>query len=97
MDVSVSILFIAGAFFLAFIGLLQVYLSKRHDKTGYILPALTLAASILAVLGLYFYSAPPNLISFLFQALQIFVFINILTVILFSIYVAYNRVDEKLK
>ncbi|MCL2141888.1 MAG: hypothetical protein FWH46_03305 [Methanimicrococcus sp.] len=95
MDLSIPILFVAGAVFLALVGLLQVYLSKRHDRTGYVLPALTLITSLLAVLGLYFYSAPPNLISFLFQALQIFILINILTVILFSIYVAYNRVDGK--
>ena len=87
--------YIAGAIILAAVGLLQVHLSKRHDRTGYILPALTLAASLLAVIGFYFYYAPPNIISFLFQALQIFIFINILTILLFSIYVAYNRVDKE--
>ncbi|MDV0445571.1 hypothetical protein MmiAt1_11550 [Methanimicrococcus sp. At1] len=70
---------------------LQVYLCKRENKrTGLILPALTFLISILAVIGIHFYSAPPNLISMIYLWLQVFIIMNVPTVILAGIYILYH-------
>ena len=73
------------------IATLQVNLCKRESrKAGLILPALSVIASVLAVVGIIFYAMPPNLISILFTALQVFMMMNIPTVILMGIYMSYH-------
>lgn len=71
--------------------MLQMYLCKRESRrAGLILPALFFLFSLLAVLGAHFYISPPNLISTVYQALQIFALMNIPTVILGAIYIMYH-------
>ena len=73
------------------IATLQVYLCKRESrKAGLILPALSVVVSVLAVIGIIIYSMLPNLVSVLFTALQVLIFMNIPTVILMGIYIAYH-------
>lgn len=70
---------------------LQVFLCKRENrKTGLILPALTFIISILAVIGIHLYSAPPNFVSMIFLWIQVFVAMNVPTVILAGIYILYH-------
>ncbi|WNY28325.1 hypothetical protein MmiEs2_05100 [Methanimicrococcus stummii] len=73
------------------IATLQVYLCRRENRrVGLILPAASFVVSILAVIGMHFYTAPPNLISMLYSAVQVFIMMNIPTVILAGIYVLYH-------
>lgn len=70
---------------------LQVYLCKRADKrAGLFLPALSFIVSVLAVIGVHLYSAPPNLVSMLYLWIQVFIAVNVLTVILAAIYILYH-------
>ena len=89
MRIEMLIIFIAIIFVL--IATLQINLCKRESrKAGLILPALSFIASILAVIGIIIYSMLPNLVSVLFTALQVLIFMNIPTVILMGIYIAYH-------
>jgi|GEM_PF-1864638 len=73
------------------IATLQVNLCKRESrKAGLILPALSIVVSILAVVGIIFNAMLPNLISILVAALQVFMMMNIPTVILMGIYMSYH-------
>jgi len=82
---------IAVIVILVLIATLQVYLCKRENRrVGLILPVLSLIASISAVIAMHFYLSPPNLISMLFLWLQVFVAMNVPTVILIGIYILYH-------
>ena len=84
------IIFIAIIFVL--IATLQVNLCKRESrKAGLILPALSVIASILAVVGMVMSSySEYNLGSIFYMALQILSFMNLPTVILMGIYMSYH-------
>lgn len=70
---------------------LQVYLCKRENKRiGLILPIISFIISILAIIGMHFYTALPNLISMIYLWIQVFVAMNIPTVILSAIYILYH-------
>lgn len=70
---------------------LQVFLCKRENrKAGLVLPALTFILSILAVIGIHLYSVPPNLVSMVFLWIQVFIAMNVPTVVLAGIYVLYH-------
>lgn len=70
---------------------LQVYLCKRENKrVGLILPALSFVISILAVIGMHIYTALPNLVSIIYLGIQVFILMNIPTVILSAIYILYH-------
>ncbi len=70
---------------------LQVFLCRRENrKAGLVLPVLTFILSILAVIGLHLYAAPPNFISMVYLWVQVFVAMNVPTVVLAGIYVLYH-------
>ncbi|MCL2550456.1 MAG: hypothetical protein FWE78_06010 [Methanimicrococcus sp.] len=82
---------IAVIIILVLIATLQVYLCKRENRrVGLILPVLSLITAVSAAIGISFYSSPPNLISMIFLGIQVFVFMNIPTVILTGIYILYH-------
>jgi len=82
---------IAVIIVLVLIATLQVYLCKRESRRiGLILPVLSFIASVSAVIAMHFYLLPPNLISMLFLWLQVFVAMNVPTVILIGIYILYH-------
>ncbi|MBZ3934914.1 hypothetical protein [Methanimicrococcus blatticola] len=82
---------IALIFILILLFSLQVFLCKRENrKTGLILPALTFIISILAVIGVHLYSPPPNFVSMIYLWVQVFVAMNVPTVILAGIYILYH-------
>ncbi|MCL2863706.1 MAG: hypothetical protein FWE54_06505 [Methanimicrococcus sp.] len=76
---------------LVLIATLQVFLCKRENRRiGLILPIMSLIVVTLAVIGISLYSSLPNLISQLFFAIRLFVFLNIPTLILAGIYILYH-------
>jgi len=89
MDGGMYIIVIIAIVFVL-IATLQVYLCKRESrKAGLILPAFSIVVSVLAVIGIIIYSMPLNA-SVLFTALRVLIFMNIPTVILMGIYIAYH-------